>query len=248
MPQFSRYVSDMDGLFDELEAARGSSASLSAEIATKQDIATLPAAVFGQGTNIESVDLDDYKSDHIGRYYTGNGTQSDTLTNCPYKSAAGNLTVEEIATGSGTGEHYVLQTWEVNGADYQYQKFTRKWRGSSNGWTPWYRIPVAFDDLMQPATSLVGTSAVHLDLDNYRGSAYVGTYRCTTANSVLVDHHPRQDPQQGYSFIMTVRGLFNSSSFQQEIRYTDEPGNIYLRNYTSSAWSSWYKIQGTALT
>lgn len=37
MPQFSRYVSDMDGLFDELVAARGSSASLAAEIATKQD-------------------------------------------------------------------------------------------------------------------------------------------------------------------------------------------------------------------
>jgi hypothetical protein len=244
MPQFSRYVSDMDDLFDELVAARGDSASLAAEIATKQDAAALPAAVFGQGTNIESVDLDDYKSDHIGRYYTGNATQSDTLTNCPYKSAAGNLTVEEIATGSGTGEHYVLQTWEVNGADYQYQKFTRKWRGSSNGWTPWYRIPVAFDDLMQPATALVGTSAVHLDLDDYRGNAYVGTYRCTTSNSSLVDHHPRQ----GYSFIMTVRGLFNSSSFQQEVRYTDEPGNIYLRNYTSSNWSSWYKIQGTALT
>lgn len=244
MPQFSRYVSDMDALFDELEAARGSSASLSAEIATKQDIATLPSAVFGQGTNIASVDLDDYKADHIGRYYTNDASQSDTLTNCPYKSAAGNLCVEEIATGSSTSEHYVLQTWEVNGVDYQFQKYTRKWCGSAKGWTPWFRIPVAFDDLLQPATALTGTSAVHLDLDTYRGNAYVGTYRCTTANSSNVDNHPRQ----GYSFIMTIRGLFNSSSFQQEIRYTDEPGNIYIRNYTSSNWTSWYKIQGTALT
>lgn len=238
MPQFSRYVSDMDDLFDELEAARGSSASLSAEIATKQDIATLPAAVFGQGTNIESVDLDDFKADKIGRYYTGNGTQTATLTNCPYTSAAGSLMVEEIATGSGTGEHYVLQTWEVNGADYQYQKYTRKWRGSSNGWTPWYRIPVAFDDLMMPAVSLTGT----VDLNDYKGDAYIGTYRCTTSNSANVSHQPASG-----SFILTVRGLFNTSSFQQEIRYTGEPGNIYLRNYTGGAWSSWYCISGTVV-
>lgn len=192
--------------------------------------------VYGYGTNIgaETGDLDSYTT--IGRYYTQNSTQSGRLNHCPYTSAAGNLTVEEIAdTNVGT---ILQQTWKTNSSDGQYQEYVRKYRGTSLGWTDWFRVPMAYDDLMMPVNSFSGS----IDLDTMHAASNVGTYRATTSASTNITHQPSSG-----SFILIIRGLFNTSSFQQEIQYTGQPGAFYRRTYTEGAWSSWYKFEGTAV-
>jgi hypothetical protein len=237
----------MDGLFDELEAARGSSASLSAEIATKQDIATLPAAVFGQGTNIESVDLDDYKADKIGRYYTKDGTQSATITNCPYKNAGGSLTVEAIADTANVEVGFIIQqTWKTNSSDAQTQTYIRKYRGDQVGWSAWMRIPCAFDDYLMSTQSLgaSGSAYASIDLDTLKAP---GVYRCTGSNSSNVSNKPTAN---NVAFVLTVRGTYNTSSFRQELMPADANNcdKIYVRNCVAGTWTSWYVFSGTVVS
>lgn len=196
--------------------------------------------VFGMGVRISNVDLNDYKENLLGQYYTENAAGSASLDNCPYVGTAGHLTVQELALVPVVGsdpETYIVQTWSTASGEGQYQTYQRKYRGGY-GWTPWFRLPVAYDDLMMPAVSLSGS----IDLNDYHGANYIGTYRATTGNSSNVSHQPSTG-----SFILIIRGLFNTSSFQQEIQYTGQPGVIYKRNYTEGAWSSWYKFEGTAV-
>lgn len=196
--------------------------------------------VFGTGVMISNVDLNDYKENFIGQYYTQNSGGSASLTNCPYVGAAGHLTVQELAVvpvPNSDPETYIVQTWSTASGDGQYQTYQRKYRGGY-GWTPWFRLPVAYDDLMMPVNSFSGS----IDLNDYHGASYIGTYRATTSASNNVNHQPSSG-----SFILIIRGLFNTSSFQQEIQYTGQPGVIYKRNYTEGAWSSWYKFEGTAV-
>ena len=192
--------------------------------------------VYGPGIQISNVDLNDYKEDMIGIYWTEDSTESGTLTNCPYTGAAGQLTVQEICIASNNVGPIIQQTWKVNSAGTA-QTYIRKWRGSSNGWTQWFRIPIAYDDLQMPLNSFSGS----IDLNNYQGANYIGTYRATTGASSNITNQPSSGP-----FILFVRGLFNTTTFQQEIRYTNEPDKIYIRNY-NSGWSSWYVFTGTAV-
>ena len=72
------------------------------------------------------------------------------------------MTVQEICIASNNVGPIIQQTWKVNSAGTA-QTYIRKWRGSSNGWTQWFRIPIAYDDLQMPLNSFSGS----IDLNNY---------------------------------------------------------------------------------
>lgn len=199
--------------------------------------------VYGYGTNIgaEADDLDNYKT--IGRYYTQNSTQSGRLNHCPYTAAAGNLTVEELAdTNVGI---IVQQTWKVNSSDAQSQTYIRKWRGSSNQWSQWFRIPCAFDDFYMSSASLGTGDYATVDLNNLKTP---GVYRCTSSNATdqKISNRPTAE---GIQFILIVRGTYNTTSFRQELTPVDSANadKIYVRNCVGGTWTGWYVFTGAAV-
>lgn len=213
-------------------------------IYTSFDISSLNLSeIYGYGTNIgdEADDLDNYKI--MGRYYTQNSTQSGRLENCPYKNAAGNLTVEYLAdTNVGV---IVQQTWKVNSSDAQSQTYIRKWRGSSNQWSQWFRIPCAFDDFYMSSASLGAGDYATVDLNDLKTP---GVYRCTSSNATdqKISNRPTAE---GIQFVLIVRGTYNTTSFRQELMPADSANadKIYVRNCVGGTWTGWYVFTGTAV-
>lgn len=155
MAQFSRLVSEIDAILDDVENAKGTSATLTAEIAAKASAVDLAAevtarenadtalqtaldgkatvaAIYGIGTSLVSDDdLDSYTT--VGRYYAGTSI-SDSILNKPVASTYGfELTVENNATSTR-----VIQTITYNTSNALHiGKIYKRWY-TSDGWSAWY--------------------------------------------------------------------------------------------------------------
>lgn len=122
--RLSHDVQDIDDTIDEVQAARGSEASLSARLA---DIVRSIAAIYRFGTVIPaSSDLNDYKTP--GVYRIESGSVATTISNLPTGAAAGRLEVK----GLHVADRY-LQIYFSGDVFFQ-----RRWTGSS--WTTWYKF------------------------------------------------------------------------------------------------------------
>lgn len=146
---------EIDDCIDEVEAARGESASLPAALAEKASAADLAAevtarenadaalqtaldgkatvaAIYGIGTSLVSGDdLNDYMT--VGRYYAGTSI-SGSILNKPAASTYGfELTVENNTTSTR-----VIQTITYNTSNALHiGKIYKRWY-TSDGWSAWY--------------------------------------------------------------------------------------------------------------
>lgn len=141
----SHDAQDIDDTIDEVQAARGSEASLSArlsEIVSAMELAvsTLETAiagkitladVFGSGALIpDNADLNDFTTG--GKYYGGN-TAGNTVSNLPVANGAFTFSLEvKQATPSMTYQYLRV----CRNADDPYIYVRRKY----NSWGSWYRF------------------------------------------------------------------------------------------------------------
>jgi hypothetical protein len=154
----SHDAQDIDDTIDEVQAARGSEASLSAKIATKQDTLTfdstptadssnpvtsagiktaltnLYSSIFGLGEEIPAnADLNSYLKP--GRYYGGNDA-GNTVANFPIANGRFGFTVKVEQMTATNFYQYVYICNQANDG-YIYR---RRYLASSQTFNPWYRF------------------------------------------------------------------------------------------------------------
>lgn len=165
----SHDAQDIDDTIDEVQAARGSEASLSARLAEivsdfeadqqRQDAEIATKAkmdnVYGYGDAITSnSNLNDYTQS--GSYYCPNSAVAGSLTNSPITNAGFRLVVESITNTAGR----FIQTIHANGNDGCF--YQRK--QTSQGMSPWYKFEGTQVASSQSAASLMQAGRLDAEL------------------------------------------------------------------------------------
>lgn len=225
MAQFSRTTSQIDAILDDVVSAKGESASLTAEVASKTTIEGAIEGVYGIGTAIAlDSDLDDITT--AGAYYSDSQNTSASLSNCPHAASGFQLFV---TLPYGVNVHQILYPISAGGNGSFYKRVK-----TPDGWQAWAKF-----------TSYgLGTKiAVSTDLDTL---SQPGVYYWSPANAQqTVTNSPTQK-----IFVMTVKCTNGSTRYLQEITTAPVDGEIivYKRAYTQQGWKSWYKFEGTVVS
>lgn len=210
---------EIDDNIDEVVAARGTSTSLSDEIASKTTI----EGVYGVGTAITSgSDLDDIMT--AGAYYSDSATTSASLSNCPHTSSIFHMFVY---IPYGVNVHQFLFPVSAGGNGYFYKRLK-----TTSGWTSWAKI----------SSYGLGTAiTASTDLNTI---TMPGMYYCNNATTVAgLLHCPVST-----LFHMEVKCTTGSARYLQEITTAADAPTVYRRLYTSTGWQSWYKFEGTVVS
>ena len=151
--QLTHAASEIDGVIDEVNAARGSYGNLSLKIASKQDElsqAQLAAAnsgitaekltadeaklsaIYGVGeeiigTSAEHKNLDDYKT--AGTYFCRNSANAGYVDNIPIGGSGFKLIVENVTTESTVRQTFFKPT---DASRFYVRTF------NNNAWVDWY--------------------------------------------------------------------------------------------------------------
>lgn len=230
---------EIDACIDDVDAAKGTSASLAAAMTAESTAradadAALQTAVdgkasvsdiYGVGTAIAlNSDLDDITE--AGVYYSDSATTSASLSNCPHTASIFHMFV---FIPYGVNVHQILYPISAGGNGYYYKRIK-----TTSGWTTWTRfISYGLGSAITQGT----------DLDSL---TMPGTYYCNTAQIAgSLSHCPTNT-----LFKMDVKCTTGSSRFIQEISTSPATGEItlYKRVYTSSGWQSWYRFEGTVVS
>lgn len=211
---------EIDDNIDEVVAARGTSASLSDEIASKTTI----EGVYGVGTAIAlNSDLDDIVD--AGVYYSDSATTSASLSNCPHTASIFQMFVY---LPYGVNVHQILYPISAGGNSFYYKRIK-----TTSGWGAWTKF----------SSYGMGTAiAANTDLDTV---TVPGMYYCNNATTAAgLSHCPVST-----LFHMEVKCTTASTRFLQEITVAASASapTTYKRIYTSGGWSAWYKFEGVAV-
>lgn len=152
--QFARTIAQMDGIFAEVEAARGAESSLSAKIGTKQDTLTvgtnLDGSLIAESTN--PVTGGGVFRAIYGVYYTGTIQENDDLNNytTPGRFRCSSNNASTIAHSPYKTGQYVMDVFYVYNSDRLIQRiwiggaryFMRGYNGTvtppTSPWNNWF--------------------------------------------------------------------------------------------------------------
>ncbi|MBR4362953.1 MAG: hypothetical protein IKP42_09540 [Ruminococcus sp.] len=190
-------------------------------------------------SDLTTTDTDHDMSHFVVRY--GDGTNSGDIF---VERRGGNVEVDTgtktvsaitaypaMSATAGAGDSMTISDFMVcSKADWDISQSYQPYR------------PNTVDAVFGPGTEIIGTDAEHQDLDNYTS---LGVYFCrNSTNAGYVDNKP----VGGSGFRLTVENISGTNTFRQTFIKPTDPSKIYVRHYSTSAWSAWYVFEGTQET
>ena len=194
----TRTPADFDTLFDELVAARGNQASLSARFSADE-------------SNIS-------------------GKQDSLSFDGTYNASTNKVATVSTVTNAVSSKQDVLTTAQLAAAN--------------SGITA---AKLSADEAALAAVygvceEILGTSASHKDLDEYKTA---GTYFCrNSTNAGYVDNIPAT----GSGFRLIVENVTTVSTVRQTFFKPTDASRFYVRTFSNNAWGDWYVFEGTVVS
>lgn len=235
--QFSRKIAQIDALLDELVAARGEYASLSAALAAKagtddiSNLRTLLDSKIQYGTGVELTATQDNPIDlntitTAGTYFATTGDLT-YITNAPFapNGTLNPIRLDVIALASGRRQQIVRPTGGSGDV------FVRN--NLSGTWGAWRNLNTF---------GLAQGIATGADLNDY---IVPGVYYCNAATSSGLSNNPYMSG----AIKLYVEYLNSDSRYIQKlIPSKSDTFQIFYRQYTDRGWGAWYLFEGTQVT
>lgn len=219
--QFQHYCGEIDSAVNEVIAARGSEASLSARLAAI--VSGCIEDCYGVGTQISTNGTVDITQ--LGRFYCTNAATAATVTGAPWKdSGFFGYTERSIAAA----DRYIQVAFRN---DDNFRVAKRRYIGT---WQPWSYIDTYDEGNAIPDSA---------NLNDYtRGGKYYGGN--SAGNSVL--NLPVANGSFNFSLEVKIASPVNTLQYLTILRTADDP-YIYKRRYYNGSWGSWYRYEGASV-